>query len=262
MSEGRLSTGPTTGDGAELPTDAGPLASVVIPTLQEGGYLRATLASLAEQTYRRHEVLVVDGGSHDDTVAIAREFGVRVVQAPGSTLVTARQLGAQAAGGSIVVSADADTRYPPDHLARVVAAFRADPHLVALGGVADFEPDPWWCRRIWSLTWALYAWIYRRTGRVVYVAALNLAYTRAAFERCGGYTLYHEAGGDEIDILRKLRRVGRVALDADLVAFPSSRRARTGFVSYYVRHGIIGYSVAYLLARRFRRVVLKYAVVR
>src|SRR5262249_20592918 len=134
--------------------------------------------------------------------------------------------------------------------------------VVAVAGVALFEPDPWWCYWIWIATYSFYTAIYRLTGRVVYVAALNFAYTRAAFDKVGGYTLYLEGAGDELDILAKLRRVGRVVLDTRLIVYPSSRRARLGFFSYYLRFGIIGYGVGYLLSRAFRRIVIKYTPVR
>src|SRR5205807_1254322 len=73
--------------------------SIVIPTLDAAGELRAILAALADRPIVR-EIIVADGGSRDDTVRIAREAGARVVAAPrgrGSQLA-ARTL-YEAAGG-------------------------------------------------------------------------------------------------------------------------------------------------------------------
>jgi glycosyltransferase involved in cell wall biosynthesis len=239
---------------------ATPLVSIVIPTLQEGKYIRRCLASLVNQSYEPHEVLVVDGGSTDGTLEIAHAFGVTVISAPGSTLVTARQLGVEAAGGEIIVGADADTVYPRDHIERVVADLERD--AVAVGGVGIFEPDPWWCAAIWRLTYALYTTVYRLTGKVLYVAAFNLSFKKSAFVEAGGYTTYLEAGGDEIDILAKLKKTGKIAFDPALAVYPSSRRAQGGCLSYYLRYGIIGYGLAYLLAQRYKRTVIKYQPVR
>ena len=239
-----------------------PFVSVVIPTLQEGRYIRRCLDSLANQSYPHYEIIVVDGGSTDDTLAIARSCGVRVIQAPGSTVVTARQLGVESAAGTIIVGADADTFYPADYIAHVVADFARDPRIVAVGGIAVFEPKPWWCYQIWIATYCIYTTIYRLTGKVVYVAASNFAYTKAAFEQVGGYTTYLEVGGDELDILRKLKQAGTILHDTQLIVYPSSRRARYGFFSYYWRFGIFGYGVGYLLSRKFKRIVIPYTPVR
>src|SRR5262249_26995004 len=199
-----------------------------------------------------------DGGSNDETLIIAREFGARILTAPGLTMVAARQIGAEAARGEIIVGADADTSYPENHIACVVEHFARHPDIVAVGGVGVFEPEPWWCHRIWIATYTVYATIYRLTGLVAYVAASNLSYRRDVFERIGGYATYMEAAGDELDILSKLRRAGQVVFDTALVVYPSSRRARGGFFSYYVRFGIVGYALASVLSRIFKRVGIKY----
>ena len=54
-----------------------PLISIVVPSLNQGEFLGETLQSLADQDYPRLEVIVQDGGSTDDSLAIAREFARR-----------------------------------------------------------------------------------------------------------------------------------------------------------------------------------------
>jgi len=241
---------------------AQPDVSVVIPTLQEGKYLQRCLQSLQEQSYTCFEVIIVDGGSTDETLDIARAYGARIVPAPGSTLVTARQIGVEVAQGEIIVGADADTTYPAEHLARIVSAFQRHREIVAVGGIAIFEPDPWWCHLIWRISYTITSLIYRLTGHVVYLAASNMSFRKAAFEQTGGYTMYLEAAGDELDILAKLKKAGRIFFDPQLVVYPSSRRARAGFLAYYLHYGVIGYVLAYALSRHFKRIVIKYQPVR
>jgi len=239
-----------------------PFVSVVIPTLQEGKYLSRCLTSLTQQSYPHYEIIIVDGGSTDDTLAIAQAFGVKLLLAPESTVVTARQLGAEIASGTIIAGADADTFYPVDYIAHVVADFARDARIVAVGGIGVFEPEPWWCYQIWIFTYFINTTLYQLTGKVGYVAASNFAYTKAAFEQVGGYTTYLEVGGDELDMLGKLKKAGTVLYDAQLIVYPSSRRARNGFFSYYLRFGIIGYALGYFLSRKFKRIVIKYTPVR
>ena len=53
---------------------AGPLVSIIVPSYNQGRFIRRTLESILSQDYRPIEIIVVDGASTDDTVAILREF--------------------------------------------------------------------------------------------------------------------------------------------------------------------------------------------
>ena len=98
---------------------------MVVPTLQEGAWLGACLAALPAGT----EVIVADGGSSDDTVAVARTHGARVVQ-------TARGRGPQLNAGAHTTKAEAllflhaDARLPP-HALRLAATALQQPDVVA-----------------------------------------------------------------------------------------------------------------------------------
>jgi rSAM/selenodomain-associated transferase 2 len=90
-----------------------PRLSIVVPTLNEGDTIGATLAALQPLRGRGCEVIVVDGGSADATVALARPLADAVVASrPGR----ARQqnAGAAAASGEILLFLHADTRLPRD----------------------------------------------------------------------------------------------------------------------------------------------------
>lgn len=77
------------------------LVSIVTPTLNAGRYLRETIDSVLAQTYRPIEYFLVDGGSTDDTLAIAREFRDRLalVERPGLTQAQAIEEGFRRARG-------------------------------------------------------------------------------------------------------------------------------------------------------------------
>jgi rSAM/selenodomain-associated transferase 2 len=83
--------------------------SIVIPTLNEAATICATLASIPKSTDL--EVIVVDGGSQDATVELARSSGARVL---ASSRGRARQMnaGAQAAAGELLLFLHADTQLP------------------------------------------------------------------------------------------------------------------------------------------------------
>jgi glycosyltransferase involved in cell wall biosynthesis len=121
--------------------------SVVIPCYNEAGYVAAALRSLRDQNYAGgYELIVVDNNCADDTADIARGLGARVVteQVPG--VCGARQKGTEVSGGEIVISADADTIYAPDWLAKIDQVFRADDQVVAIAGPCRYVDGPLWGR--------------------------------------------------------------------------------------------------------------------
>jgi rSAM/selenodomain-associated transferase 2 len=97
-----------------------PLLSIVIPTLDEERTVAALLGDLAMVTVP-HEVIVVDGGSADETVAVATSAGARVVRT-GAARGTQLAAGARAAAAPTLCFLHADVRLPNDarmELARI-----------------------------------------------------------------------------------------------------------------------------------------------
>ena len=52
-----------------------PLVSIVVPSFNQGTFIRATIDSILQQDYRPLEIHVVDGGSQDDTVDVLKSYG-------------------------------------------------------------------------------------------------------------------------------------------------------------------------------------------
>lgn len=111
-----------------------PEVSVIIPALNEGvsiGQLvagvRAQLAALDVSS----EVLVVDGGSMDETVRAASDAGARVVSQGGKGYADALRTGFQSARGRFVVTMDADYSHDPDFLGTLWRARHQAPVVIA-----------------------------------------------------------------------------------------------------------------------------------
>jgi rSAM/selenodomain-associated transferase 2 len=100
---------------------APPGTSVIVPSLDDAGIIDASLRSLQVVREAGGEVLLVDGGSRDDTVERARPWSDRVLTAPAGR---ARQMnaGAAAAGGEVLWFVHADTRIDPRAPAELQAA--------------------------------------------------------------------------------------------------------------------------------------------
>ncbi len=224
--------------------------SIVVPAYNEADYLANTLSSLQSQDFRGpYEVIVVDNNSTDDTAKVAERFGVRVLRETRQGVCAARQRGAEAASGEILISADADTVYPPQWLTSLDRLFRTSP-AVAVAGPCRYENPSWWARAYPALLFGVVAQVAAHTGFVLYVSATNLAVRRAEFP---GYDARLTQGGDELDLLRRLRRRGPVLWDADNVVLTSARRLRRGLLYNLVVSMLLYYLLGYLLNRLFRR---------
>lgn len=89
------------------------MLSIIVPTLNEAAGIAATLARLAPLRRRGAEVIVADGGSDDDTAAIAAPLADRVVIAPRGR-ASQMNAGAAAATGDMLLFLHADTMLPDD----------------------------------------------------------------------------------------------------------------------------------------------------
>lgn len=98
--------------------------SVIVPALDEAARLPLTLAVLQGLRQRGHEVILVDGGSGDATVAVSRPLVDTVLQAARGRAVQMRA-GADAASGDIFWFLHADTRVP-EHADRLIDAALRD----------------------------------------------------------------------------------------------------------------------------------------
>src|SRR5438067_6598264 len=104
--------------------------SLVVTVRDEAGAIDELCASIAAQTWPPDEVVVVDGGSADDTVArLGRwrdRLPLRVLTVPGSNISQGRNAGVAAARHELVAVTDAGVRLAPGWLAALVAPLRLD----------------------------------------------------------------------------------------------------------------------------------------
>ena len=221
--------------------------SIVVPAYNEAGYLGCTLTSLQQQDFAGpYEIIVVDNNSTDETAAVAASYGVRVVHEPEQGVCSARQRGADVSNGEIIVSVDADTVYPPDWLSTIDARFTGSEEIVAVAGPCRFGNPSWWSKRFPTLVFGIVAGLFALTGFVAYVSATNVAMRRSAFP---GYDLRLTQGGDEFDLLRRLRRRGTVVWDRRNVVVTSARRMQRGLIYNLIVSLFLYYFLGYLLNR-------------
>ena len=101
-----MRSGPRRGSG-EIST-----FGIVIPALNEEPRLGRLLSDVASQSRRPDEVIVVDAGSEDETVSVARRFPFVGVLDGEPPVARGRNLEGYSAKGDLIFFLDADTRYP------------------------------------------------------------------------------------------------------------------------------------------------------
>jgi len=131
----------------EVESTEHPSITFVIPTLDAGKLLRGCLDSIKSQEYPQNkvEIMVVDGGSKDDTLNIARQFGCRIFHSPrtltgpgyelGITTGPSYEFGLQEARSDLVVFHSADVWLPrTDWLRLMTKPFQEDPKIIGAFG--------------------------------------------------------------------------------------------------------------------------------
>lgn len=221
--------------------------SVAIPAHNEEAYIARCLESLIEQNFSGElEIVVCLNLCTDKTEEIVQRYAqqarwpIKVVSEPRKGVGWARQTACLTTSGEIIASADADAIYPSFWAARIARAFAEDPQLVALYGPVRL--------RGFGAFWEFFHPILNDTithiGRLFgwhNVIGSNFAMHRTAFFAVGGFNTSLKALEDH-EIVRRLRRLGRVRYDAHLVAYASARRYnRLGVwktIRFYARNAI------------------------
>lgn len=119
-----------------------PLVSVVITVFDQAAYLGDAIESALDQTYEPVEVVVVDDASTDGSGAVAERFADRATvlhQPSRSGIGAARNAGIDATTGQVLGFLDADDRFPPDRIERMVEVLEREPGIDAVfGQVREF----------------------------------------------------------------------------------------------------------------------------
>jgi GT2 family glycosyltransferase len=118
-----------------------PTVSIVVPNYNHAASLPLTLAALRAQDYPYTEIIFVDDRSTDGSAAVAAGLGVTVLSTPvngGPSL--ARNVGAAAATGEILLFVDSDVELPSSTVTDAVRLLRSDPGAGAICGMLDDTP--------------------------------------------------------------------------------------------------------------------------
>jgi glycosyltransferase involved in cell wall biosynthesis len=225
--------------------------SIVIPTLNEESIIRRTLDSLKRGlTIVPFEIIVMDDGSTDRTVAIAREYARVITIDPKNkdTIAWTKNHGAAQAQGEYLLFLDADVILPnpDDIIRRALAKFAADPQLVGLTAKLRVYPED----ETWGdwLCFGMVNWSHWLNNNVLKVGSASGEFQLVrtdVFRAIGGYDAKLAVAEDN-EFFRRLRKRGHTRIAMDITVLHSGRRAhRIGWPRLLLEWGLNWFSVIF-----------------
>ncbi len=202
----------------ELSEEDWPLVSVILPVFNEEPVVARTLAALRASDYPNLEVVAVDDGSTDDTLAIMRRVAqqwpaLRVLTQPNAGKSIASNHGIMAARGEIVVTLDGDTLFEPQTVRMFARHFIAPPGRRPVGAVAGHVKvgNRRGLLTMWqSLEYISGICVTRMAegvaGAISIVPGACAAWRREALQAAGGYS--HDTLAEDADLTMTLQKLG------------------------------------------------------
>lgn len=212
--------------------------SVIVPTLNEQRNLPACLKALrAQRTKLSYELIVSDSDSTDNTVAIARKFGARVVSTPRRGIWIGRNTGAAAAKGDVLLFVDADTLVPPNYIDAMHAVLQ-DKSIAGASCAFRFDTTTRTLKAVEELSNTyLIAQGLRGKGEIL---GFNNGVRREVFKRSGGFP---NKPMEDRAFARRLWKLGRVVYLPEPSITTSARRLVKGGLlrsaAYYANLSLI-----------------------
>ncbi len=225
--------------------------SVIIITCNEERNIRGCLETLGAQDFPRdrYEVIVVDASSDATPDIAASSPGVRLIRS-AKGFSAQKTAGLAAARFDILAFSDADCLFPPDWLKTMERAFRR-PELAAAGGNA-YPPPGTSGFGLWSAcvghpcggAIGFDANVTPGPGGIAFAAGCNSVYRRSAIEAVGGFDPDFQAGGEDVDISRRMRARGLlVDYVPDMNVYHKPRTTLRSYFRWNIAVGVTKWSL-------------------
>ena len=116
--------------------------STIIPVYNDPKRLKKCLEAVTRSNFENFECLVVDDNSSEDTVSVAKQFPVKVIElSENNGPAHARNYGAKASSADILFFIDSDVLIFPDTISKIMQAFQEHKDVAAVIGSYDDEPQ-------------------------------------------------------------------------------------------------------------------------
>ncbi len=213
-----------------------PFVSVLVPAYNEEKVIGNTIESLLASHYQNYEVLVIDDGSRDGTLATARKYEhhpqVRIIAKENGGKSSALNVGIQEARGEVIIAMDADTVFHPDFIPYVLGHFR-DPSVAAASGNAKVgnreDLIAGWQSIEYITSFNLDRRAYTLLNCVTVVPGAAGAWRKRDLVAVGGFG--HDTLAEDADVTVKVRRLGRrIVYEDRALAWTEAPNTVGGFV--------------------------------
>lgn len=212
-----------------------PDLSIIVPCRNEAGYLSECLGSIHDYapTGVRYEIILVDNGSTDSSVEIARNGGVDVGLVHSGRIGFGRNTGAAVARADLLLFLDADVCLTPEWRVRADqdwSRWKEGDESAIWGSWYSVRPDGTWVEKAWFDPF--------RLGPKTHMNGGHLIMRSGDFQRIGGF-LPHLETGEDYDLSRRAVLNGMTihndeALEVIHLGYPQTVR---GFFSRELWHG-------------------------
>jgi len=203
------------------PTGSSIRLTVIVPVRNGALQLPRCLDALCNAAYDNYEVIVVDDGSTEQTMEIARRFGLEPLST-GQTMGPggARNLGARRATGQVLVFVDADVVIAPNVLGLIARDFQRDAELGAVFG--SYDDAPAWNDFLSQYKNLMHHYVHQVSSEqaVTFWAGCG-AIRKDVFEKYGGYNAekYRLPSIEDIELGYRMTQGGeRILLDKEIQA--------------------------------------------
>ncbi|HVC36274.1 MAG TPA: glycosyltransferase family 2 protein [Candidatus Dormibacteraeota bacterium] len=205
--------------------------SIVIPVYNEARHLGACLRAISAQNQLPLEVIVVDNNSTDHSPHLVKQFPfATLMHQPKQGVVYARDLGFDAARGTIIARIDADTIVPVDWLENIIRIF-SESQVNAVSGAVHYY-DISLSRTVDNVD----TYFRKRLSRKLstnFLFGSNMAIRRTDWQKVSPGLCRRGGLHEDFDLAIHLQQKGgKVIYDPDLLAGVSSRRIEMDFLSF------------------------------
>mgnify|MGYP002628614956 CR=1 FL=1 len=187
-----------------------PKASVIVCSFNGSKTLDRCLESLQHINYPDYEVILVDDGSTDNTQEIAgRHPWVKNIHQENKGLSFARNVGAQASCGEVLVYTDSDCMADPDWLYYLIGTLLSGDYA-GVGGPNISPPAENWVQACVAAAPGGPSHVLLTDVVAEHIPGCNMAFHRWAFDQVGGFDSEYRKAGDDVDFCWRLQQSGGV----------------------------------------------------
>lgn len=241
--------------------------SLIIPFRNESHQLQPLITELSKFLEAEVEILLVDDQSQDGSFGLAKRLtkellNIRVIQSTGSGKKEALAFGITNARGELILTSDADCRFPKNWIEEMTRPFRDETIQMVSGPVqvvgkknllTDFQRLDW-------ASISLVNQVSNLSKNPLMCSGANLAFRKSAFENVGGYqgNLQYLSGDDEFLLKKVIQEYGwesfNMLIGKETLVFTQAENSwseliqqRARWASKWGLHGIGFHAIASLL---------------